>query len=150
VNAVMAVRPNGRSLKGEPAREKVTELKLGVASLGSNVRHLLRESERVAPLDKCLWQDRIQAAPQIDANTILAHVDSDGSMPQSRIVVARYDDLKEWRHVHSTLVQPVAHVEVEVLQESMKAAVVQRDRRFGLSADQRMSVGTHIFPADVG
>src|SRR5258707_15883510 len=56
VVAVMTVRPNCRSLKRKPAREKVTKLKFGVGAFGSNVRHLLRESKRIAPLDKCLWQ----------------------------------------------------------------------------------------------
>lgn len=149
VVAVMTVCQNRRSLKRKPAREKVTELKFGVAAFGSNVRHFLRESKRIAPLDKCLWQDRIQAAPEIHANAILAEIDSDGGMRQGRVVVAWYGGLKERYYLQRSLTQAVAHVETEVLQRSMKASVVQRDRRFGPSADQRMSVATHVLPADV-
>src|SRR4029453_5849580 len=58
VVAVMTVRPNRRPLKRKPAREKVTKLKFGVAAFGSNVRHLLRKSKRIAPLNKGFWQDR--------------------------------------------------------------------------------------------
>src|SRR4029077_10703248 len=43
--AVMTVGQDRRSLKREPAREKVAELKFGVAAFDSNLRHLLRESK---------------------------------------------------------------------------------------------------------
>ena len=86
--AVMAVRPNHRSLNRKPAREKVTELKFGVAAFQSNVRDLLRKSKRITPLHKCLWQDRIQAAPEIYAYAMLTEICSDGGMRQGLIAVA--------------------------------------------------------------
>src|SRR6266481_5368652 len=71
-------------------------------------------------------------------------------MRQGRVGVAWYGGLKERYNLQRTLTQAVAHVKTEVLQRSMKASVVQRDRRFGPPADQRMSVATHVLPHDVG
>src|ERR1051326_8712224 len=150
VVAVVAVHPNSRSLKRKPVRKKITELRFGIAALRSDVSHPLGKPECIAPLNKRLWQDRIQAAPQIYAGAILAEIDSGGSMCQSRIMVARYGGLKERCYLQRTLIQAVAHVETEVLQRSMNASVVQRDRGFGPSADRRMSVATHVLPTDVG
>ena len=40
--AVMAIRQDRRSLKREPAGEKVTELNFGVAAFGSNVERIYK------------------------------------------------------------------------------------------------------------
>ena len=103
--AVMTVRQNRRSLKREPAREKVTELKFGVAAFDSNLRHLLRKSKRIATLDKCLWQDRIQAAPEIHAGAILTDVESNSGVPEGRIVVGWNGGLKKRYYLQRTLTQ---------------------------------------------
>src|SRR4051794_21811053 len=149
VVAVVAVRRDRRHLNRKTPGKKVTDLNLSVAALRSNVRHLLREAKRIPPLDKRLWQDRIQAAPKIHAKAILPQIEADGRMPERRVVMTRYVGLKERYDLHRTLCETVAHVKAEVLKISIKAAVIQRDRRFRPSANESVSVRTDILPCYV-
>src|SRR5262249_52368987 len=54
INSVMTVKPNGRTLNRQVMRNQITELKLPVAALRSDIRNLLHHAECVSSLRESL------------------------------------------------------------------------------------------------